>query len=207
LALKFTRLDTSRNVRGGGYMKTLVFLADGFEEVEALTVVDYLRRTGIEVDTVSITNDNKVKGSHKITVIADKKIEELNDVSLYDAVIIPGGMPGSERLRDNHFVIDIVKKMNEAGKLVAAICAGPIVLAKAGVIKGKQVTSYPGFENELKDGIYVEKPVVRDKNIITSRGPALAVDFAIEIIKYLAGEEKAQKLKKDILYQYLKKDR
>ncbi len=86
--------------------------------------------------------------------------------------------------------------MNEAGKLVAAICAGPIVLAKAGVIKGKQVTSYPGFENELKDGIYVEKPVVRDKNIITSRGPALAVDFAIEIIKYLAGEEKAQKLKK-----------
>ncbi|MGB4457393.1 MAG: DJ-1 family glyoxalase III [Defluviitoga tunisiensis] len=185
-------------------MKTLVFLADGFEEVEALTVVDYLRRAGIEVDTVSITNDNKVKGSHKITVIADKKIEELNDVSLYDAVIIPGGMPGSERLRDNHFVIDIVKKMNEAGKLVAAICAGPIVLAKAGVIKGKQVTSYPGFENELKDGIYVEKPVVRDKNIITSRGPALAVDFAIEIIKYLAGEEKAQKLKKDILYQYLK---
>ncbi|HEY8362738.1 MAG TPA: DJ-1 family glyoxalase III [Tissierellaceae bacterium] len=182
-------------------MKVIVFLANGFEEVEALTVVDYLRRKGIKVDTVSITDDKKVVGAHEVPVLADKLIDEINDLDSYDGVVIPGGIPGATNLRDNQRVIEIVKTLHEKGKLTAAICAGPIVLERAGIIKGKRVTSYPGFEDELKGGIYEEKSVVVDGNIITSRGPALAVDFAIEIVKYLLGEDKAEELKKGILYK------
>ena len=181
--------------------KVILFLAEGFEEVEALTVVDYLRRKDINVDTVSITEDNEVKGAHEIVVLADKTINDIKDIDDYDAVIIPGGLPGATNLRDNDKVIDVVKKINENGKLTAAICAGPIVLERAGIIKDKKVTSYPGFEDDLKNGVYIEQNVVRDGSIITARGPALAVDFAIEIIKYLLGEEKSEELKKDILYK------
>ncbi len=185
-------------------MKVIVFLANGFEEVEALTVVDYLRRKDIVVDTVSIAEDTKVKGAHDIEVIADKSIDALGDIGLYDGAIIPGGMPGATNLRDDARVIDILKELDSRDKLVAAICAGPIVLERAGIIKGKKVTSYPGFEDVLKESVYVETPVVRDGNIITSRGPALAVDFAIEIMTYLLGEDKASELKEDILYGELK---
>ena len=181
-------------------MKILLFLADGFEEVEALTVVDYLRRMEITVETVSITEDERVKGAHDISIIADTNLSKLEDIASYDGVVIPGGLPGATNLRDNQDVVKIVKKMNENGKLTAAICAGPIVLEKAGIIKGKKVTSYPGFEEGLNGGIYLEENVVRDGNIITSRGPALAVDFAIEIIDYLLGKEKTRELKRDILY-------
>lgn len=180
--------------------QAILFLAEGFEEVEALTVVDYLRRMDIDVHTVSITKEYKVKGAHNIVVLADKTIDDVKDIDLYDAVIIPGGLPGATNLRDNDKVIDIVKKVSDNGKLAAAICAGPIVLEKAGIIKSKKVTSYPGFEGDLKDVVYIEQDVVRDGNIITARGPALAVDFAIEIVKYLLGEEKAEELRKDILY-------
>lgn len=181
-------------------MKVLLFLADGFEEVEALTVVDYLRRKGIVVDTVSITEDKKVKGAHGVIVISDKLMSEIEEIDFYDGVIIPGGLPGATNLRDSEKVVDIVKRLDENNKLTAAICAGPIVLQKSGIIKDKKITSYPGFEEELKDGNYTEENVVRDGNVITARGPALAVDFAIEIIEYLLGEEKAKELKKDILY-------
>lgn len=180
--------------------KVILFLAEGFEEVEALTTVDYLRRKDIKVDTISITEDKKVKGAHDIVVLADNMIKEIKDIDSYDGVIIPGGWPGAPNLRDDERVIEVVNKMNEAGKLVAAICAGPIVLERAGIIDGKKITSYPGFEEELKTGVYIEEGVVRDENIITARGPALAVDLAIEIVKYFLGEEKAEELKKNILY-------
>jgi len=183
-------------------MKVILFLANGFEEVEALTVVDYLRRKSIIVDTVSITNDEKVKGAHDIIVLSDKKIGEVNELESYDGVVIPGGMPGASNLRDDSRVVDIIRKMNDGGKLIGAICAGPIVLERAGILKGKNVTSYPGFEDALKDSIYKKGSVVIDGNIITSRGPSLAVEFAIEIVKYLLGEDKASELKKDILYKY-----
>ncbi|NLB41601.1 MAG: DJ-1/PfpI family protein [Clostridiales bacterium] len=182
-------------------MKIIVFLANGFEEVEALTVVDYLRRMDIIVDTVSITNETKVKGAHDITVLADKILDSIQDLNSYDAVVIPGGLPGATNLRDESKVIDIVKTMNQNNKLTAAICAGPIVLERAGIIEGKKVTSYPGFQNHLTGAIYQEQAVVKDGNIITARGPALAVDFAIEIVKYLLGDEKASKLKAGILYK------
>lgn len=181
-------------------MKILVFLAEGFEEVEALTVVDYLRRKDVVVETVSITEDNRVVGAHDIVVLADKKISDIEDLQLYDGAIIPGGMPGATNLRDDERVIEIVRALDREGRLVAAICAGPIVLDRAGIIGGKKVTSYPGFEDTLEGSIYIEEPMVRDGNIITSRGPYFAVDFAIEIVSYLLGEEKAQELKEDILY-------
>lgn len=181
-------------------MKILVFLGEGFEEVEAVTVVDYLRRMEIFVDMVSITRDNIVRGSHNINVTTDKLLDEL-DVQSYDGVIIPGGMPGAANLRDNNDVIDIVKSMNYENKLVAAICAGPIVLAKADIIENKNITSFPGFEKELPDSNYKADPVVIDGNIITARGPYFAVDFAIEIIRYLLGDKKAEMLKSDILYK------
>jgi len=182
-------------------MKVIVFLADGFEEVEALTVVDYLRRVDINVDTVSITEEEEVKGAHDIRVITDKVIGEIKKIDDYNGVIIPGGLPGSTNLRDSENVVEIVKSMYEKGKLTAAICAGPIVLERAGIIKGKNLTSFPGFEEELNGAIYKEDKVVRDGNIITSRGPFLAVNFAIEIVRYLLGDEKAEELKKSILYQ------
>lgn len=180
-------------------MKVLVFLADGFEEVEALTVIDYLRRASIDVDTVSI-GEKTVKGAHDVIVTADKVLSEIDNVEIYDAVVIPGGIPGATNLRDNNRVIEIVKSLNEDDKLLAAICAGPIVLERAGVIRGKKVTSYPGFEEELVDCQYVEASVVKDGNIITSRGPALAGDFSIEIISYLQGDRKIKEFKKGILY-------
>lgn len=181
-------------------MKTIVFLADGFEEIEALTVVDYLRRMDIEVEMVSITEDKKVKGAHDIEVMADSLLNDLKDVSKYDGVVIPGGMPGASNLRDDERVIEIVREQDKKDKLIGAICAGPIVLERAGIIEGKKVTSYPGFEDDLEKSNYLLDGVVVDKNIITGRGPAYAVDFAIEIVKYLLGEEKSSELEDDILY-------
>ena len=180
--------------------KVIVFLAEGFEEVEALTVVDYLRRVNVIVDTVSITEEKKVKGAHDIIVLADKTIAELGNLENYSTVVIPGGMPGAANLRDNEKVTSIVKEIYEKQKLVAAICAGPIVLQRAGILKDKKVTSFPGFEDELPGSQYTGKKIERDGNIITSRGPYFAVDFALEIVDYLLGEEKLEELKKSILY-------
>jgi 4-methyl-5(b-hydroxyethyl)-thiazole monophosphate biosynthesis len=179
--------------------KIMLLLAEGFEEVEALTTADYLRRKNIVVDMVSITNNNQVKGAHGIIVIADKNMEEIDDINAYDGLIIPGGLPGATNLRDNDSVIKIVKDFNKEGKLIGAICAGPIVLQRAGIINGIKVTSYPGFDEELKDGLYEEELVVQDRNIITARGPAVAVYFAIRILEHLIGKDKAEELKKDIL--------
>lgn len=182
-------------------MKVLVFLAEGFEEVEALTVVNYLRRTEIEVDTVSISDDKQVKGAHDIIVTADKLISDISHPQVYSGVIIPGGIPGATNLRDNSYVIDTVKKFNKEKKLVAAICAGPVVLQEAGIIDERKVTSYPGFEDQLEGCNYCEDNVVRDDNIITARGPAIAVDFVMEIVDYLLGQGKINELKESILYE------
>ncbi len=182
-------------------MNVIVFLAGGFEEVEALTVVDYLRRVkAITVEMVAIGQTLQVSGSHGIEVRADRHIDDLAKGDFYQAVVIPGGMPGARNLRDDQRVITIVEEMNEAGMLVAAICAGPIVLEKAKVIDGKKVTSYPGFEKDLPNSIYEEDAVVRDGNIITARGPAKAVDFALEIVRALVGEKEVQALREEILY-------
>ncbi|NLW22496.1 MAG: DJ-1/PfpI family protein [Tissierellia bacterium] len=179
--------------------KVLLLLAEGFEEVEAFTTVDYLRRMDIIVDTCSINGEKRVTGAHRITVEADKDLNEIHSIKNYDGMVIPGGLPGATNLRDNGRVIELVQDFNKEGKLLAAICAGPIVLQRAGIIKGKKVTSYPGFDNDLKEGIYTDELVVQDGNIITARGPAVAVYFAIKIVENLVGKEKGEELGKDIL--------
>mgnify|MGYP001469316834 CR=1 FL=1 len=179
--------------------KILLLLAEGFEEVEAFTVIDYLRRVDIIADTCSIKDDKSVQGTHGIIVETDKVLGEINDTKNYDGLVIPGGMPGATNLRDNNKVIELVKEFNEREKIIGAICAGPIVLQRAGILKGKEVTSYPGFENDLREGIYKEKLVVQDENIITARGPAVAVYFALKLVENLVGVEKEQSLRKDIL--------
>jgi 4-methyl-5(b-hydroxyethyl)-thiazole monophosphate biosynthesis len=172
----------------------IVLLAKGFEEIEAFTVVDILRRGGINCVTCAIDESYEVLGSHNICVKADELIDKVK-VDEYHALIIPGGMPGAANLRDCEKVIGLIRKFNEENKFLAAICAGPIVLAKAGVIDGKKVTSYPGFQGDLGEVKYSENIVVQEGNIITSRGPATAMYFAFKILKNLADKETVENLK------------
>lgn len=179
--------------------RVLLLLAEGFEEIEALTVVDYLRRKDIVCDTCSITEEKKVEGAHRIVVEADKLLEDIGNINSYDGIVLPGGLPGATNLRDNKRVIELVREFDESKKLIAAICAAPIILEEAGVISGKNITSYPGIEEELKSGNYKEDLVVKDEHIITGRGPAVAVYFTLEVIEYLVGEQKKEDLRKEIL--------
>ncbi|MCY6353733.1 DJ-1 family glyoxalase III [Clostridium sp. ZS2-4] len=181
--------------------KVVVFLAEGFEEIEALTVVDILRRANITCDTCSLKG-KQVKGAHNIIIEADKVIDEL-DIIEYEGLILPGGMPGSTNLKECDKILTWVKEFNEEGKLIAAICAAPIVLGKAEIVKGRRVTSYPGFEGELKEAIYCEEVVVEDSNIITSRGPATSVYFALKLVERLVGKDTADMLKKGIMLEFV----
>ena len=178
--------------------KAIVLLAKGFEEVEALTVVDVLRRGGVHCITCSIDGSEEVLGSHSIHVKANNLIEKV-DVDKYDALVIPGGMPGAAHLRDSEKVIALVNKFNTERKILAAICAGPIVLGRAGVLEGKKVTSYPGFEGELGAVTYCKDIVAQDGNIITSRGPATAMLFSFKILENLADKEIVENLKEAML--------
>lgn len=180
--------------------KAVVFLADGFEEIEALTVVDVLRRGKIVCDICSL-NEINVQGAHNINVNSNKLIQKLN-IDEYDALILPGGMPGATTLRDSNKIIEWVKKFNEEGKIIGAICAAPIVLGKAEIIKDRKITSYPGFEGELKQGKYCCDIVVEDDNIITSRGPATAMYFALKIVEKLQGENIKKELKKEMMLNF-----
>lgn len=182
--------------------KIMLCLANGFEEIEALTVVDILRRANITCDMIAL-KDLNVKGAHNILVNADKTLSDVN-ANEYDGIVLPGGMPGSTNLRDSDEIIAIVKNFFEEGKLVAAICAAPIVLEKAGIIKNKDVTSYPGsISSESTKYNYKEDIVVRDGNIITSRGPATAMMFGYEILSYLGYSEIAEELKSGMMYKLL----
>ncbi|MBU5591134.1 DJ-1/PfpI family protein [Clostridium sp. MSJ-4] len=183
--------------------KVLVFLAEGFEEIEALTVVDVLRRAEVTCDTCSL-NDEYIKGAHGIEVKADKNIMD-EDLKTYDAVILPGGMPGAENLKNNTRVLETIKEFYANGKLVGAICAAPIALEEAGIIKGTKVTSYPSFREKLGNSIYKEEAVVEDVNILTSRGPYTALEFAYAILTKLGEEEKVDELKDSMLYNMYKK--
>ncbi|MCL1864805.1 MAG: DJ-1/PfpI family protein [Spirochaetes bacterium] len=171
-------------------MKVLIPLAEGFEETEAITVIDILRRAGIDTVTAALKK-NPVTGSHKISVVADKLLDENEE---FNAIVLPGGMPGSSNLRDDNRIIKIIKKINASGGLTAALCAAPIVLSKAEVLKGKKYICYPGFEDEIADGIFTDKDVVVDGNIITGKGAGHAVLFALSIVAHLKGEVAAKKV-------------
>ena len=171
-------------------MRVLIPLAEGFEETEAITVIDILRRAGIDAITAAL-NKNPVTGSHKISVIADKLLDENEE---FTAIVLPGGMPGSSNLRDDNRIINIIKKIDASGGLTAALCAAPIVLSKAGLLRGKQYTCYPGFEDEIAGGIFTDKNVAADGNIITGKGAGHAVQFALAIVSHLKGEGASKKV-------------
>ena len=176
-----------------------LFLADGFEEIEALCVLDFLRRAGVEATTVGVSG-KIANGSHKIPVVCDITADELDTDSNFEMVILPGGMPGSVNL-DNSLVVDaMVKRAINENKFVCAICAAPFILGKRGILNGKRATCYPGFEKELLGAEVVDSGVVRDGKIITGRAMGSAHDFALEIIEALCGKEMRQKLKDSVLY-------
>ena len=171
----------------------VVPLADGHEEIEAITNIDVLRRAGLDVVTVSL-DDETVHGDHGIDIEADKNIDEL-DLSKVEGIVLPGGMPGAKNLKEDDRVIEIVQKLDQKDKLVAAICAAPMVLEEAGVIDDRPATSYPGFDKEMPSCRYQEDRVVVDDNLVTGRGPGVALEFAIKIVELIVGAEKAEELK------------
>ena len=175
----------------------LVLLADGFEEIEALTPVDMLRRAGLEVKTVGM-NGKIVCGSHKIPVICDLEPSEvkLDEVSL---VIFPGGMPGSLNLDAHPFSDTIIEAVTKNGGRLAAICAAPLVLGRRGLLEGKRATCYPGFEKELLGAECVTDAAVTDGNITTSRGMGTALAFSKELISLIKGKEEAEALSRAIM--------
>ena len=170
-----------------------LFLADGFEEIEALFTVDVLRRTGLEIKTVAIGESRIVMGTHNIPVIADTHIDEL-DSTIPEAIILPGGMPGTTNLEENAEVINAIHLAMQNSSLVCAICAAPSILGIMGYLKGKNATCFPGFEEYLDGAIIKNDRVVVDGNIITSKGMGCAAEFALAIVEKLIGKAKADEI-------------
>ena len=180
--------------------KVLIILADGFEEVEAITPIDILRRADLNVTTASL-NSLQVLGSHNISVTADVTIDQI-DCKEFDAVILPGGMPGTKNLLLSDRVIEIVQEMNRDNKLCAAICAAPQVLNKSGILNNTNFTCYPTVEKNIKNGTHKFENVVVSNNIITSKGVGTAIDFALAIIEYLVDTDAADIIAEQIVYEF-----
>ena len=172
-----------------------MFLADGFEEVEALCPLDLMRRAGIAVTTVGV-NKKEIVGAHNITVIADVTTDDFKFADDAEGVFLPGGMPGTLNLAACPVVIDAVKTAYEYNKLVAAICAAPSILGDLGLLVGKEAICYPGFEENLTGAIISEKKVVTDGNVITAAGMGVAYEMGITIIAYLLSDEKADEIRR-----------
>ena len=179
--------------------KVCVFLADGFEEIEALTVVDMLRRADEEVVMVSIMGRKMVTGSHGISVQADALYEEMNFTEA-KLLVLPGGMPGTKHLGAFRPLTELLVEWNSQEKMIAAICAAPSVFGDLGLLQGKEAVCYPGFEERLTGAAIGNGAVAVDGNITTSRGMGTAIDFAAALIEQLQNCENAEKLKKSIIY-------
>jgi DJ-1 family protein len=184
--------------------KVYEFLANGFEEVEALAPVDILRRGGVEVKMVSITGSNLVESSHGVVVKADLLFENITDFSDADLLMLPGGMPGSKNLNEHNGVRNALKEQFEKGKRVAAICAAPLVLASVGLLKGKKATIYPGMESYLgEDAEYTGALVQEDGNVTTGAGPAASFPYGYQLLSYFLPAEKVEEIKKGMIYDRL----
>ncbi len=177
-------------------MKVLVPLADGFEEIEAIAIVDVLRRAGLDVVMAGLPG-TMVRGSRNVKIIADAKMDDVNPDE-FDALVLPGGDPGYKNLGQSQKILNMIRDFHSQGKLVCAICASPLVLAKAGILEDKKATVYPGLERDIP------KPrgdrVVVDGNIITSQGPGTAIEFALKIVESLLGKDRAEMVRKQIVF-------
>lgn len=177
-----------------------VFFARGFEEIEALTVVDICRRGGVETDMVSTSGEREVAGSHGISVITDKTFEEA-DFGEYDMLVLPGGMPGTKNLEAHSGLMARVDEFYKKGKYIGAICAAPSILGHRGILKGRRACCYPSFESHLEGAEVTSGPVEISGNVITSRGMGTAIDFGLAILGIFAGEDKADGLAEGIVYR------
>ena len=178
--------------------KVALFLANGFEEIEALGTTDILRRAQIDVVTVSITNDKTVKGAHNIKVEADNTFSNI-DFTDFDILILPGGMPGAKNLNEHEELKKLLTEFNSKQKFIAAICAAPMVLGGLGLLKNKRATCYPGFEPELIGATITGENVVVDENIITGKGPGLVFDFGLRIVEQLLGLQVRREVQNGLL--------
>lgn len=176
-----------------------VFLADGFEEIEALGTVDILRRSELDVKTVSINETLEVNGTHGIKVLADIKTEDVNEFDL-EAIVLPGGLPGADNLENCKFVTYLVTKAANEGKIIAAICAAPKILGVLGLLSGVKATCYPGFEGKLFSAKITHKRLVRDKNFITAKGAGVTEEFAAAIATALKKGVAAKRAIKGMFY-------
>ena len=176
-----------------------LFLAEGFEEIEALTPVDILRRAGITCTTVSIGTKKEVAGSHNIIITADKLFDEMNSFDA-DAIILPGGAVGTANLKAHKGLQTVIEKFHNEKKLICAICAAPTILGEMGILKGLHAVCYPGLEGKLLGAYPEEDPFCYDGTVLTGRGPAKSMLFALKIIELLLGEEKMNEIKQEIVF-------
>lgn len=181
--------------------KVYIFLADGFEDIEGLTVVDLMRRAEIDIKTVSIKESKEIKTSHGITMLTDMMFHETDFLDA-DMLVLPGGMPGTKYLAAHEPLTELLTRFHDNGGKIAAICAAPSVFSGLGLLKGKKATAYPCFLEVIeKDGALTsEESVVVDGNITTSRGLGTAIDFALSLIAQLEGDEKAKEIAESIVY-------
>ena len=175
-----------------------VFLADGFEEVEAVAPIDVLRRCGLDVVTVGVTG-RTATGSHSIPVLCDRTVEEAESEP-FEAVVLPGGMPGTLNLKASGLLLRLIRRTYENGGVVAAICAAPSILGEMGLLNGRKATCFPGFENSLSGATLSPDPVCVDENIITARGAGAALKFGAQIAACFVGGEKAGEVLSSMQY-------
>ncbi len=179
--------------------RTAIFFATGYEEIEALTVVDILRRAGEEITMVSITDERSVTSSHGVEVTMDKVLSEVN-FDETDVIVLPGGMPGTKNLEACAALMEQVDAFVQAGKTVAAVCAAPSILGHRGHLNGKKACSFPDMESQLEGAEVLREPAVIDGNIITGRGMGAAIPFGLAILEKLQGKEAADAMGKKIVY-------
>ena len=180
--------------------KVCIPLANGFEDIEAITLIDVIRRGGIEVITAGVGGEI-IESAHNVKIFADTTIDKINSDD-FDLVVLPGGLPGATNLAESKEVQKLLQDMDKSGKYVGAICAAPIALHTAGVLKDKY-TAYPGWEGNIREEGYVnDAKVVEDKNVLTSKGPATAICFGLEIVKKFAGIETYNQVKSGLLVDF-----
>lgn len=181
--------------------KIYIIFADGLEEIEALTPTDLLRRAGDDVVTVSIMGRKKIRGSHDIYIAADELFEDV-DFSDADLVILPGGGGGTQNIAHHAGTLEVLKSQMASGKRIAAICAAPSVFGKLGFLRGRQAVVYPGMENTLEGAEVLDVPAVTDGPVTTGHGPGAAMEFSLELVRVLHGEDAREKLREQLVFQH-----
>lgn len=179
-------------------MKVAVFLAKGFEEIEAVTVVDVLRRGELHVVTVSVTDSRQVVGSHGIPVVADHLFDEV-DFDALDLLVLPGGMPGTTHLQQHAGLMKVLKEFSEQGKYIGAICAAPSILGELGLLDGHDATCYPGFEPKLRGAHVTGQAVVKSGRIVTGKGAGVSMEFALALVRIYESEEYVKNLRQKLI--------